>query len=264
VSGTLIGLLAAAGWPFSLLPDIVFLMPGQLPGPGFLQLASPNPWPASLNGMPHVGSLVLGLACWWMWCVAILPRTWYARHGSCRAIKLSAARVMREPSSYRILRMAVIGTLAIALVWYRNDYGWWGLLSALVGMAVGGGLIWSVRIIGAVTLGREAMGFGDVTLMAMIGAFLGWQASLLIFFLAPIAGLVLGVLRMILFRDREIPYGPFLCLASLFVIVQWDALWENTQILFELGWLVPAVMLVCLVLMGVMLAAWRAICSLFG
>ena len=65
------------------------------------------------------------------------------------------------------------------------------------------------------------MGFGDVTLMAMIGAFLGWQPCLIIFFLAPFAGLVIGVLRLILFRDREIPYGPFLCLATLVVIVAW-------------------------------------------
>ena len=82
-------------------------------------------------------------------------------------------------------------------------------------MAGAGGLVWAVRIIGAIVLRREAMGFGDVTLMAMIGAFLGWQPCLVIFFLAPFAGLVVGVLRLILFRDREIPYGPFLCLAAL-------------------------------------------------
>jgi len=54
-------------------------------------------------------------------------------------------------------------------------------------------MIWSVRIIGGWSLGREAMGFGDVTLLAMIGTFLGWQACLLVFFLAPFAGIVIGV-----------------------------------------------------------------------
>ena len=57
------------------------------------------------------------------------------------------------------------------------------------------------------------MGFGDVTLMMMVGAFLGWQAGVVIFFLAPFAGLVVGVLQLVLRRDDEIPYGPFLCLA---------------------------------------------------
>ena len=42
--------------------------------------------------------------------------------------------------------------------------------------------MWAVRIIGTLTLRQEAMGFGDVTLMAMIGAFTGWQSTLLIFF----------------------------------------------------------------------------------
>jgi hypothetical protein len=107
------------------------------------------------------------------------------------------------------------------------------------------------------------MGFGDVTLMAMIGAFLGWQPLLPIFFLAPIAGLVVGVFRVILFRNHEIPYGPFLCLATLFLIVRWDSLWQWTEPLFELGWFVPGVMAACLVLMAGMLGLWRLILTAF-
>ena len=70
--------------------------------------------------------------------------------------------------------------------WRAPQAHWAALLTALVGMAAGGGMIWIVRVIGAATLGREAMGFGDVTLMSMIGAFVGWQGSLIVFFLAPI------------------------------------------------------------------------------
>ena len=191
--------------------------------------------------------------------MAILPRSWYRRHGWLRAVQLSCARLIRDRTTYRILRMAVFGSVVILLVWYRGGPGWEGLLSALVGMAAGGGLIWLVRIIGAAALGREAMGFGDVTLMAMIGAFLGWQPCLVIFFLAPVAGLVVGVLRLLLKRDREIPYGPFLCLATLFVIVCWNGVWGWSQQYFALGWLVPLVMLCCLMLMAAMLAAWRLI-----
>jgi leader peptidase (prepilin peptidase)/N-methyltransferase len=99
--------------------------------------------------------------------------------------------------------------------------------------------------------------------MAMIGAFLGWQPCMLIFFLAPLAALVVGVARLILFRDRENPYGPFLCLAALFLIVRWDSVWRFTQTYFAMGMLVPLVMLVCLLLMWGMLAGWRVLIGAF-
>ncbi len=263
MSGTLVGLLVAAVCPWSLLPDPVLLRVPPFARLEFVHLTWPHDWPAWLGGRPWIGPLVIGLACWWLWCVAILPRSWYPRHGWRRAVQLSCARLARQRSTYRILRMAVFGSLMIALVWYRGGVDWQGLLSALVGMAAGGGLIWLVRIIGTAALGREAMGFGDVTLMAMIGAFLGWQPCLVIFFLAPVAGMVVGVLRLLLSRDREIPYGPFLCLATLSVIVGWRWWWVWIWPYFNLGWYVPAVMLCCLLLMAVMLAAWRLIIAAF-
>ena len=56
-----------------------------------------------------------------------------------------------------------------------------GFRVGVAGLLAGGGLTWSVRFLGSAALRREAMGFGDVTLMAMIGAFLGWQAAVLPF-----------------------------------------------------------------------------------
>jgi leader peptidase (prepilin peptidase) / N-methyltransferase len=262
VPGTLIGLLLSAACPWSRLPDAA---PGGPAGVtlGFLHLTSPNPWSAALDGGANLGPLCLGLACWWAWCAAILPFLWRPRHGLRRAAQLAAARLRRQPTTYRILHMAMVGSLAIAWVWYRGGDGWKGLLSALVGMAAGGGVIWLVRILGSAALGREAMGFGDVTLMAMIGAFLGWQPCLVIFFLAPLAGLVVGLARWILRGRREIPYGPFLCLATLALIVGWGGIWREVSRFFELGWLVPLAMLFCLLLMAVMLIAWRLILGLF-
>jgi len=259
IPGTLLGLLMAAVWPQSLLP--VKTAVNGLPTLDFLHLTSPNLWPAILNGAPQQEPLYLGLACWWLWCAALLPRSWYCRHGWFRAAQLCWARIVRERSSYRILRMAIMGSLAITVVWFHREAGWQGLLSALVGMAASGGLVWLVRIIGRATLGREAMGFGDVTLMAMIGTFLGWQSCLIVFFLAPFAGLAVGLLRLILLRDKEIPYGPFLCLAALALIVRWDGFWTSTEPVFALGWFVPLVMLGCLVLMTIMLGLWRLILS---
>ena len=261
VVGTLLGLLLAAAWPWSLLPYAIAR--GNQVGLDFLHITSPNAWPAALGGRPLLGPLAVGLGCWWLWCAALLPRTWYARHGLSRAFRLCWARMVRERTTYRILRMGVFGSAVVLLVWFRGGAAWEGLLSALVGMAAGGMLIWLVRVIGSATLGREAMGFGDVTLMAMIGAFLGWQPCMVIFFLAPLAGVAVGLLRLIVLRDKEIPYGPFLCLATLFTIVYWNGVWDYTQDVFGMGWLVPAAMLVCLALMGAMLGTWRLILGLF-
>jgi leader peptidase (prepilin peptidase) / N-methyltransferase len=257
VVGTLVGLLIAAAWPESLLP--VVAVNGLPVGPFFLHLASPIDWPAELAGAPNGYSLALGLACWLAWCVAILPRTWYRRHGRWRAWQLCCVRVCREPVTRRILRMAVIGSAVIVIVWYRGGLGWQGLLSALVGMAASGGLVWAFRVVGGAVLGREAMGFGDVTLMAMLGAFLGWQPCMIVFFLAPLAALLVGVVRLLLLRDREIPYGPFLCLAALFVVVRWETVWSHSKHVFALGWLVPVAVLCCPPLMAAMLGTWRLI-----
>ncbi|MGL6194274.1 MAG: prepilin peptidase, partial [Thermoguttaceae bacterium] len=129
-------------------------------------------------------------------------------------------------------------------------------VTAVVGLFAGGAIIWSVRIIGRFVLGREAMGFGDVTLMAMIGAFVGWQPCVLIFFLAPIAGLVLGIIQVIFGKGHELPYGPFLCLATLFVILFWPLIWDSGELFFSFGWFVPIVMVVCMLALGIILKIW--------
>jgi hypothetical protein len=103
------------------------------------------------------------------------------------------------------------------------------------------------------------MGFGDVTLMAMIGAFLGWQACLAVFFLAPFAGLLIGLLNLIFRRDHEIPYGPFLCLAAMGVVIGWNRVWDVARPYFDLGWVVPLVVVACLGVMAVVLAFIRLI-----
>lgn len=66
----------------------------------------------------------------------------------------------------------------------------------------------------------ESMGGGDVKLLAMIGAFLGWKMALLAFFLAPFFGVVVGVANLITKKDHTIPYGPFLALAA-FASIFW-------------------------------------------
>ena len=116
---------------------------------------------------------------------------------------------------------------------------WGGFWVGLIGLLVGGGLTWGIRFVASALAGREAMGLGDVTLMAMIGAFLGWQAAILTFFTGPFFGLAHALSKMIRSwvkraagiqlssNDREIPFGPYLSMAAVALIVTWPWFWSG-------------------------------------
>jgi leader peptidase (prepilin peptidase)/N-methyltransferase len=110
-----------------------------------------------------------------------------------------------------------------------------GLAASLAGAVMGYVLIKLVREIGNRVLRREAMGEGDIYLMIAIGAFLGWQATLITFFIAPLFGLLFSVAQRLIYRDDFIPYGPFLSLGALFTVLCWSTVFERTQRIFELG-----------------------------
>jgi prepilin signal peptidase PulO-like enzyme (type II secretory pathway) len=225
--------------------------------------ASPLPFPPQFDSKPNLQGLAIGLGCYWLWCFAYAPRPWYARHGLRRAFRIATARLCRSLKHPVMLGLIGIGTAAILGVWFWTTTHWVGLLTALIGMAASGSIVWMVRIIGAVTLRKEAMGFGDVLLMMMIGSFIGWQGGMIVFFLAPGAGLLIGILQLIFRRDQYIPYGPFLCLATLAVIVYWAPIWDYSRLLFDLGLILPGILLGCMAAMTVMLAIWRAMKEAF-
>ncbi|MDB5385658.1 MAG: pppA [Planctomycetaceae bacterium] len=114
-----------------------------------------------------------------------------------------------------------------------------GLAVSLAGLVIGGGVVWVVRYIGQSVLRQEAMGFGDVVLMAMVGSFLGWQPTVLVFVLAPLMALLAVAGTWLFARQREIPYGPYLSMAALVVIVGWKWIWDMFERVFELGPLLP-------------------------
>jgi len=86
---------------------------------------------------------------------------------------------------------------------------------AAFGVFIGGGSIYFLAIVGDLIFRKESMGGGDVKLMAMVGAFLGWKLTLLAFFIAPFFGAVYGIVEKIRTKDSAIAYGPFLVLGSL-------------------------------------------------
>ncbi|MEO6812269.1 MAG: prepilin peptidase [Isosphaeraceae bacterium] len=116
---------------------------------------------------------------------------------------------------------------------------WGGLVVGVEGLLIGGGLVWFVRTVFSPIFRREAMGFGDVTLMAMIGSFLGWQAAVLSFFIAAFLGLAHALSKLVpnLWKritgrstraaDHEMPLGPYLAMAALVLILAWPKLWSG-------------------------------------
>ncbi|MBI5358978.1 MAG: prepilin peptidase [Planctomycetes bacterium] len=88
------------------------------------------------------------------------------------------------------------------------------LISSIAGAILGSGVIYLTGIIGKLVFRKEAMGLGDVYLMAGLGAFLGWQSILLVFLIGCIAGSFIGLFSLLLTKDHYIPFGPFLSLGA--------------------------------------------------
>jgi leader peptidase (prepilin peptidase) / N-methyltransferase len=104
-----------------------------------------------------------------------------------------------------------------------------GLRSALIGMIAGGGLLWIVGEAYYRYAGEEGMGGGDVKMLAMIGAFLGWQLVLVTLVFSSIAGAVIGLLVIALKRGDmkyALPYGTFLAIAGAMASLYGDQIFR--------------------------------------
>ena len=106
-------------------------------------------------------------------------------------------------------------------------------VDSILGIAVGGGIILIIGLVGSVIFKKEAMGGGDVKLAAMIGAFLGWRyiiiSLFLGFFVGALAGIIL-IMSKIKKREDVIPFGPFIILGSFITL-----LWGEKIISWYLG-----------------------------
>ena len=136
-----------------------------------------------------------------------------------------------------------------------------GLQDAAIGAAAGFAGFWALRILASLIFRKEALGGGDLWLLALIGAFLGWQALLPVVFLASVQGSAVGIFLLLLTRvkgkpagdeapgsgsdepaegspkvdeDEEewkpppnaVPFGPFLSLAALQMLFFGDAVMD--------------------------------------
>ena len=94
---------------------------------------------------------------------------------------------------------------------------WTDPVQSLVGIFVGGGVLYLFALGYQLLTKKDGMGGGDIKLLAMIGAFLGWKGALATLIIGAFAGSIIGI-ALIVFKDRNlkyaIPFGPFLALGA--------------------------------------------------
>jgi len=101
-----------------------------------------------------------------------------------------------------------------------------GLREGALGLLAGGGAIYVTGFIGDRVFKKESMGGGDLKLMAMVGAFLGWQKVILTFFTAPFFALPVALYVRLRHKSETIPYGPYLAVAAALQFFYGATLWE--------------------------------------
>ncbi len=229
-----------------------------------------NAWPSTLhydspwNDLALTGTkgLLVGLGCFTVWCFALADRRLILRRGWRKAIAFFLACLVRFPTWKVLLGVWLAGSVALVCVWFLlSPLGQQSLLSSLVGMVLGGLTVWMVRWIAGLAIGVEALGFGDVTLMAMVGAFVGWQPTSIAFFISPMIALAFVLLRYMVTGDNQTPFGPYLCAGVLVTILAWENVWNNycQSMLMVMGPFLAQLLVAALLLMGGLLWIWRMI-----
>ena len=119
------------------------------------------------------------------------------------------------------------GALAGMPIWVTS------LVGALIGALLGGGSLWLMGWTWEKLRGIEAMGLGDVKMMFMVGAYLGWRLTILTIFVGVLTGSIIGIALMLRQRERNmqmlLPFGVFLGLGAIAAllfgapIVEWYA-----------------------------------------
>ena len=102
-----------------------------------------------------------------------------------------------------------------------------GWLSSLIGIAVGAGSLFAIAEVYYRVRHEEGLGMGDVKMLGMIGAFLGWKLVLVTLVLSSIAGSIVGVVVLVARRESlkyALPFGTFLAVAAMVAAVAGDSI----------------------------------------
>ena len=126
--------------------------------------------------------------------------------------------------------------LGLAVAWYNpflGDPGWPRIVAAITGAALGSGILWGIGALYSRIRGVEAMGFGDVKMMALVGAFTGPAGVAMTLFAASVVGAVTGLVLIPLkgkTLQNALPFGCFLAPAALAAL-----LWGREAVVAYLG-----------------------------
>jgi leader peptidase (prepilin peptidase)/N-methyltransferase len=109
---------------------------------------------------------------------------------------------------------------------------WAAALSGVAGAAMAGGVLWAIGWLGTKALKKDAMGFGDVKMIAAMGGCLGHWA-LLSLAVAALCGAVIGIVIRVVTAGRYIPFGPFLAVGMWTVMLWGPEIWSGYIDLFR-------------------------------
>jgi leader peptidase (prepilin peptidase)/N-methyltransferase len=101
-----------------------------------------------------------------------------------------------------------------------------GLRAAVIGAVVGFALLWVIAWLGKHAFKKEAMGGGDIKMMAMVGAFVGWKGVFLTIFLGSIVGTVVFGPLALIGKKKDVPFGIFLAMGAAVTFLWGEAVLE--------------------------------------
>ncbi len=198
----------------------------------------------------------LGTAIIWAWFAWRLGLSWAAL-GSAALATLLLGIALTDAREYIIPHEFTYGGMALGVLFSLPD-GPAALVASLQGMIFGAGILYLVGSIGGFLAGRDAMGGGDVAMMAMIGAFLGWESVCVTIFLGSCIGVLLHLAVLaVARRPATPPPGPE---APSAPVAQWDAEFKTKEQLVREGYIPFGVSLA--IAAGILLvtdARWRIV-----
>jgi leader peptidase (prepilin peptidase)/N-methyltransferase len=117
-----------------------------------------------------------------------------------------------------ILTLPGIPIFCLAAIFLLNRPWKIPWLEALLGLLIGGGILFTIAFVYELISKREGMGGGDIKLLAMIGGFFGWKSLMFILLFSSFSGAIVGITAMIIKKHDmkyAVPFGPFLSAAAV-------------------------------------------------
>ncbi len=183
----------------------------------FLSLALCNRFVLPFLAQANIGSIVVVFLGYFLFCAALLAIIFIDLHHQIIPDVISLPGII----------------IGFAFSFINPLVPW---IDSAIGILAGGGSLYAVALGYYLLTKKEGMGGGDIKLLAMIGAFLGWQCLAFTIFCSSLLGSVIGIAAMIKQKKggkTVIPYGPFLAIAALlYLFFREDIVYWTQQFLY--------------------------------